>query len=200
MMTAHRCLTSAGSIEGLTVLVTGASGRVGHYAVQMARSMGARVVATVGTDDDRADIETLGAEAVYNFRDDSHPQAMLDTLNSAAIDRVVDVEFGHNLARYLPLLKDNAVVASYASAIEPNPQVDFYALMFLTIFIHPVLVYSMPEAAKNAAKECSYELLAGDEIVHRINHTIPLERIADAHRLVESGARGAVIVTIGENA
>ncbi|MEM7291977.1 MAG: NADPH:quinone reductase [Pseudomonadota bacterium] len=198
MMTAHRCLTSAGEIEGLTVLVTGAMGRVGHYAVQMAREMGARVVATVGSEEDLAEVRALGVTEAVNFRDTDHFEQLLEMIGPSTVDRVVDVEFGANLLSSLPLLKDNAVIASYASGREPMPQIDFYALMFRNIFVHPVLVYSMPAAAKVSAKASINAMLSAEKIVHRINHTLPLDDIARAHELVEAGARGAVIVESGD--
>src|SRR5262245_34322669 len=46
-VTAHRCLFADGPISGLTVLVTGGAGAVGHYAVQLAKLAGAAVIATV---------------------------------------------------------------------------------------------------------------------------------------------------------
>ncbi len=44
-VTAHRCLFADGPISGLTVLVTGGAGAVGHYAVQLAKWAGATVIA-----------------------------------------------------------------------------------------------------------------------------------------------------------
>ena len=49
VMTAHRCLFADGPIRGMTVLVAGGAGVVGHYAVQLARWAGARVIATYAT-------------------------------------------------------------------------------------------------------------------------------------------------------
>src|ERR1700687_6247669 len=48
-MTAWCCLFGDGPIAGLTVLVTGGAGAVGHYAVQLAKGGGARVIATIST-------------------------------------------------------------------------------------------------------------------------------------------------------
>ena len=48
-MTAWCCLFGDGPIAGQTVLVTGGAGAVGHYAVQLAKWGGARVIATVSS-------------------------------------------------------------------------------------------------------------------------------------------------------
>ena len=194
MMTAHRCLTSSQPIEGRTVLVTGAMGRVGRYALQMARILGARVIATAGSDADCAAANRLGAQHTANFRAPDYAQQLRDAAGSEGIALVVDVEFGHNHPDYLDLLQDNAVIASYASGLQPRPEIDFYALMFRNVFLHPILVYSMPQAAKHAAKQAINDMLERRLINHHIGHTVPLDDTARAHQLVESGARGAVIV------
>lgn len=46
-MTAHRCLFADGPVTGKTVLVAGGAGAVGHFATELAKHAGARVVTTV---------------------------------------------------------------------------------------------------------------------------------------------------------
>jgi len=53
-MTAYLCLVTDGPVEGRTVLVAGGAGAVGHYAIELARWMGARVIATVSNDEKAA--------------------------------------------------------------------------------------------------------------------------------------------------
>src|SRR5262249_61318374 len=48
-VTAHRCLFADGPVAGQTVLVTGGAGAVGHYAIQLAKWAGARVIATISS-------------------------------------------------------------------------------------------------------------------------------------------------------
>jgi NADPH:quinone reductase-like Zn-dependent oxidoreductase len=59
-MTAHRCLFADGPIAGKTVLVTGAVGGVGQYAVQLAKWGGARVIATYSSDAEPAPAVPFG--------------------------------------------------------------------------------------------------------------------------------------------
>ena len=195
MMTAHRCLTSGGSIDGKTVLVTGGLGRVGYYAVQMAKHFNARVIATVSDAGDAAAVTDVGADLVVNHNDDDYPGQMVEFIGGANLDVVVDVEFGWNFKRYLPIIRDNGVVASYASSREMNPVLPFYDFMFKNVFIHPILVYSMPAAAKAAAIADITRLLETGEIVHRIAAEYPLDQIAAAHeRLEQTKLRGALVL------
>ena len=195
-MTAHRCLTVAGDIQGLNVLVTGAQGRVGYYAVQMAIAMGAQVIATVGSDEDAEAIQALGASLVLNYRDPDIAQKIIGHLSGALLHRVVDVEFGHNLPRYLAAMADNSAIASYASMLEPTPALPFYDLMFKNISVHPIIVYSMPDAAKQAAVADITQMLEKEQLKHRVAKLFPLEDIVMAHETVEQGTRGCVLLEV----
>ena len=68
-MTAHLCLFADGPIVGKTVLVTGAAGGVGQYAVQLARWGGARVLATVSSAEKAEQARAIGADQVINYRE-----------------------------------------------------------------------------------------------------------------------------------
>ena len=158
--------------------------------------MGARVIATVGSDAEIGSATELGAECVANFRDTDYCDTLAAYTGHASIDRVVDVAFGDNFAQYLPLLKDNAVIAGYAAGRRTRPEIAFYDLMFRNIFVHPILVYSMPDTAKRAAKRDINQMLESGVIQHRISHSLPLENIVAAHELIESGCQGSVVVTM----
>ena len=62
--------------------------------------------------------------------------------------------------------------------------------------IHFVIVYAMPEAAKQLAIADISDKLATDNLQHRVAHTVPLSEIAHAHELIEQGGfRGCVVLT-----
>jgi NADPH2:quinone reductase len=63
--------------------------------------------------------------------------------------------------------------------------------------IRMVLVYILPEAARRQSIQDINQALVQGALVHAIAETYPLERIAQAHKVVESGqAIGNVVVTI----
>ena len=68
VMTAHRCLFADGPLKGKTVLVTGGAGVVAHYAIQLAKWAGARVVTTVSSDAKAAHARAAGADVIVNYR------------------------------------------------------------------------------------------------------------------------------------
>jgi Zn-dependent alcohol dehydrogenase len=67
-MTAWCCLFGDGPIAGQTVLVTGGAGAVGHYAVQLAKWGGARVIATVSSSLKAEQARLAGADLVINYK------------------------------------------------------------------------------------------------------------------------------------
>src|ERR1700692_183852 len=96
-MTAWCCLFGDGPIADQTVLVTGGAGAVGHYAVQLAKAGGARVIATVSSPVEGLEARLAGADFVVNYKtDDVIAKAMAFT-GQRGVDRVVDVDFGGNI-------------------------------------------------------------------------------------------------------
>jgi len=198
-ITAHRCLFADGRIKGQTVLVTGGAGAVGHYAVQLAKTAGARVIATVSSDEKAALASAAGADHVLNYRQADTAAEILGLTDGQGVDRVVDVDFGANLPVTVKATKVNGVIAAYASAAEPEPKLPFYALMARNIAVRPVLIYTMPERAKQAAARDVVRLVTAGQLVHNIAAHYPLDRVVDAHEAQESGKTvGNLVVDVGK--
>src|SRR3970040_2256391 len=87
VMTAHRCLFADGPIDGMTALVTGGAGVVAHYAVQLARWAGARVIATVSSAEKAAHARKGGAHATIDYRRESVPERLHALTRGRGIDR-----------------------------------------------------------------------------------------------------------------
>jgi NADPH2:quinone reductase len=197
-MTAHRAVFGAGPVTGKTLLVTGGAGAVGFYAIQLAKWGGARVLATVSSDEKAAVAKRAGADVVINYRTENVAERVRAVMAGAGIEHIVDVDFGANLATSLAVIADNGVIATYASMGAPQPVLPAYTLTRKNLTIMGVLVYSMPQAAMDAAGADVNTWLAGGCAVHNIAGRFPLKRTADAHVAVESGSVvGKVVVEVG---
>lgn len=197
VMTAHRCLFADGPVRGRNVLVTGGAGVVGHYAVQLARWAGARVIASVSTEEKAAHAKQAGAHAVINYHSEDVASRLRELTGGEGIDRVVDVEFGVNLPGYAKALHPDAVVATYASMRVREPQLPFYDLMRLNFTLRLVFVYTMLKSAKTRALADIARWLAAGRPKFAIAARFPLNEIVAAHELVESGNKiGHVILDI----
>lgn len=198
VMTAHRCVYADGDISGQVVLVTGGAGRVGYYAIQWALIAGAEVIATASNDADRDTCLALGASAVVNHREADWGKQVLIASQGKRVDRVIDVEFGANLPQILNCIATSGVVATYSSTQVKQPSLPFIDMMFMDLTLRMILVYAMPESAKQQAIEAITEALQTGKLQHRIAHKVTLDQITEGHKLVEQGGFGGCVIVSTE--
>jgi NADPH2:quinone reductase len=196
-MTAHRCVFADGPVAGKAVLVTGGAGAVGHYAIQLAKLHGARVIATVSSDQKAQIAMAAGADHTINYRTEDTVQRIMDLTAGAGVDHIVEVDFAGNFKISREILRDNGVLAVYAAGVapQPSPPLQFKAS---NITVRFVLVYDMPEPAKEAAVQEISQLLEGGKLRHLAGPRFPLESVRQAHQAVEGGAIGKVVLEVGE--
>lgn len=197
-LTAYAAVFGDGPIAGLTVLVQGGTGAVGGYAVQLARHGGARVLATVGTPEKAALARALGAEMVIDYRREDVAAAVL-AASEGGVDRVVEVDFGANVATDAAVLREHGVIASYSSTSEREPRLPYYPLAFKGVTVHALQGTIMRETQRAEAVRHIGALLAEGALRHPPTHRFPLARIANAHQAVESGIPGGkILVELGD--
>ena len=195
--TAYHGVFSDGSVEGQTILVTGGAGAVGHYAIQLAKYGGAKVITTVSSEAKAAHARSAGADHVINYKTESVHEKISDLTQGAGVDRVVEVEFGGNLSEVAPVLKAGAVIATYGSMADPKPALPFYDLMFKNVTLKMYLVYLLSEADRKQTVEGLNIALSSGKISHAIAKRIPLEDTAKAHEIVEAASEmGNIIIDI----
>ena len=196
-MTAHRCVFADGAVAGKTILITGGAGRVGYYAIQWAKNAGARVITTASNTEDEQACKDIGADLVINHRNEHWGQEIVAANGGKKVDRVVDVEFGANLPQVLECININSVIATYSSTQVKEPKLPFIQMMFMDLTLRMVIVYAIPEEAKQQAISDIYSALSANKLIHRIAHTLPFEQMAKSHELIEQGGfRGSVVVDI----
>jgi NADPH:quinone reductase len=196
-MTAHRCLFADGPITGKTILVTGAAGGVGQYAVQLAKWGGATVIATVSSAEKGEQARAIGADHVINYRAEDVMTRVQNLTGGAGVDRIVEVAFGANLSSSLQILKTNGVIATYSSDAEPTPTIPFGQFLGKDLTVRFVLVYVMGDAAhQEAIRDITTALEAG--LLHPVAvQRFILAEIATAHEAVETGhTAGKVLIDL----
>ena len=197
-VTAHRAIFADGPIAGQCVLVTGGAGAVGNYAIQLAKWGGAaQVIATVSSPDKAIVAETAGADVVINYRDHDVAAEVLAGTGDQGVDRIIEVAFGANLATTQAVLKDNGVIATYASDAAPTPALPFYPMMMKNALLRWVFMYKIPDDAFAQARDDITHWLAAGPSQHPVAKIFPLHETAAAHAFLESGAAtGTVVVAI----
>lgn len=193
-MTAHRCVTLRADLEGATVLVSGGAGAVGHYAIQWAKRYGARVIATVSSEEKARHAQQAGADRVVDYRSQD-VSVEVKRYSPAGVDHVVDVDFGGNLPTFFPLLANNGSIAYYATNGNRAPTWPAADAMRRNISASAVLLNNAPLGARQRAQRDIVQWLREGGMVHTVSSTHALDRCVDAHMAVESGRkRGTVVV------
>ncbi|HEX6145014.1 MAG TPA: NADPH:quinone reductase [Geminicoccaceae bacterium] len=195
-LTAYGAVFADGPVQGQTVLVTGGAGAVGAYAIQFAKLGGARVVATVSGDAKAEVAADAGADYVLNYRAEDVVGRVLDLPGGGGADRIVDVEFGGNLAQSIKILKPNGVLAAYASDAVLEPKVPFYQLAYRNAAVRFILVFMLPEGLKARGVADITGWLERGELRHTIARRFPLRATADAHAFMERGVIGNVLIDV----
>lgn len=191
-VTAHRCLFADGPIDGAVVLVAGGAGAVGHYAIELAKRAGARVVSTVSSDEKAALARAAGADHVVDYRRDDAADRIREF--APAVDRFVEVAIGANLALDLEVAADHAVIASYAATVDPT--VPVRACMTKNLTLRFVLLYGVPRLALIAAAADITAALEEGRLSELPEQTFTLEETAAAHDAVEGGFPGKVLIDL----
>lgn len=193
-MTAWAATCADGGLEGRTVLVTGGAGAVGRFAIQMAKLAGARVIATVSSDEKAAHAGM--ADHVFNYREENVVRAVNDVTYGAGVDRVIDVDFGGNLESTSQLIREGGVIAAYASMGEREPRLPFYPLMFRNVTLRMLLVYLLDAETRRRGVAQIIRWLEEGKLDCAVAETFPLDRVVEAHEAVEAGrGLGTVVVT-----
>ena len=194
-MTAWCSLFADGPILGQTVLVTGGAGAVGHYAVQLAKWGGARVIATVSSEAKAEQARLAGADLVVNYRTEDVVEKAMTFTDKRGVDRIADVDFGGNIATTLKLMAMNSTIAVYATNGNREPTVPMRDLMERCIALRTLVLYALPWPLLAAAQSDISKWLNAGARLHNIAGQFPLRDTARAHLAVEKGDKlGTVIV------
>jgi NADPH:quinone reductase len=189
--TAQYCLFCDGPVNGQTVLVAGGAGAVGHFAIELAKRAGARVVTTVSSTEKAALAEKAGADLVVNYRS---PGAVDQIKAFGPVHRVIEVALGANLKLDLAVVRPQAAIVTYA-AEAADPALPVRACMTANLTLKFVLLYGVPMTTLDQAAADITAALAAGELTGLPLHKFSLADIAAAHEAAESGIAGKVIVT-----
>lgn len=194
LLTAWYAIDLADDLDGKTVLVTGGAGAVGHFAIQLAKLKGARVLTTVSGPEKAQHAKSAGADEIINYREEDVAARVGELTGGRGVDHYVEVDFHGNAGALPDLISVDATVVVYGTnrpdATIPNVFAHAYKRTRLFFFV----VYFLPDDVIERGKTELLALMNADKLVYPIAGTFPLEDIALAHEEVEAGAIGNVVV------
>lgn len=187
-MTAHYLTHSTYPLqEGDSCLIHAAAGGVGHLLVQMAKMRGARVLATVSTEEKARLARETGADEVIRYTEVEFDEAVRQLTGGRGVNVVYDSVGRTTFMKSLRSLQPRGYLVLYgqsSGAVEPfDPQLlNKYGSLFLT---RPSLHhYSSSEELAQRAGDL-FRWLAEGRLHVRIDRTYPLAEAAEAHRALE---------------
>lgn len=193
-ITGYRAVFADGPVDGLVVLVHGATGGVGSIAAQMAHRGGATVLAVVRNENQRVRARELGAHHVFlNDAPDLAEQIL--AVAPDGVHRIAEVDFAGHIDLDADVLAVGGTVSSYATAAD-RPSVPYWALGFKDATLR--LLGSddfRPEVKADAVRALTDAVVEG-ALQSTIVARLPLDEIATAHEMVEAGAGGRVVVIL----
>ena len=184
-----------GMIPGQKVLIHGAAGGVGSFAVQFAKSGGLLVAATCGTNN-VAYVRSLGADRVIDYKTEDIGRAIRDW-SAEGVDVVLDIVGSTTLPHALDMLRPGGRLVSILTVtadgdIERDRKEaerrGFRKIAFIIDF----------DRARDSMREITHLIDGGLVRVPPID-VLPLEHAARAHRMIETGhVRGKLVLKVAD--
>ncbi len=197
-LTAYAAVFAGGPVTGMDVLVQGGAGAVAAYAIQFARQDSARVLATVSSAEKAAHARRYGADAVIDYRRDDVAERVLTLSNG--VDRIVEVDFGANLAADIKIIRPHGWIASYSSSRVREPVLPYYELAPKGVTIRIVQGKILTKAIRAEGIALISQLMARGALIHPPATIFPFSAIADAHAALENGSVIGKVVVAGPDA
>lgn len=197
-LTALHAVKLHGDIAGKTLLVTGAAAAVGHYAVQMAKAAGARVIGTASPAR-RDHALDAGCDAVIDYRSEDVAARVKELTGGKGADGIIDMDFS-STAGLLPggVLAQHGKIACYGSNIAGDVPVSFPALLWGSLTLQVFVVYELTAQERAMRLRELTEMLEAGTLKHMIGATYGLDEIVAAHEAVEGGkVKGNVVLRMG---
>lgn len=199
-MTAHYLACDTWPLKaGDTVLVHAGAGGVGLLLIQIAKKRGARVLATVGTDEKAELARRAGADAVCVYTRENFTTAAREFSSGRGVDVVYDGVGKATFAGSLDSLRPRGMLVSFGNA--SGPVGEFNPLILSQkgslFFTRPTLGhYTATPVELHDRADALFGWIADGELNVRIGATFPLTAAAEAHRALEGRATTGKVLLV----
>jgi NADPH:quinone reductase-like Zn-dependent oxidoreductase len=192
--TAWRMLVDRGELRpGESVLVLGASGGVGHAAVQIADHAGAEVFATASTDEKLEYARDCGADHTINYDEDDFAAEIRDATGRRGVDMVVDHIGAATYEDSLKSLRKGGRIVTCGATTGPNPDAGLNR-----IFWNQLSVIGSTMATPGQADE-ALDLVWDGTFEPRVREVLPMSEAARAHEMIENREGFGKVVVIPDS-
>ena len=184
-----------------TILIHGGASGIGTTAIQLARAFGARAFATAGTAEKCEACERLGAERAINYRESDFVAVVRQLTADRGVDVVLDMVGGEYFPRNLEALAMDGRLVEIATQRGAKAEINIASVMQRRLTITGSTLRARSVADKGliakAVKRHVWPLLERGVVRPVVYKIFPLERAADAHRMMEAGEHiGKLVLTV----
>lgn len=184
-------------ISGDRCLIHAGAGGVGRLLIQMAKTIGAEVFATVGSEEKARVAQATGADHVINYEEDDFREAIEAIAGPRPLDVVYDGVGATTFDRGLDLLRPTGLMVTFGNASGPVPPFDLLKLsgggsLYVT---RPTLRTHIADT--DALKRRSglvFSAISSGDLDVSIGTLFPLSEAADAHRALEGRTTTAKVL------
>lgn len=181
-----------------TVLVHGATGGVGHIAIQLAKAAGAQVYATGSTEEKLQTAKQLGADAGINYKETEVEEYVNSYTDGKGFEVVFDTVGGENLDRSFEAAAPHGTVLTIVSRSthDLSPMHAKELSLHLTFMLLKILNKEKRKDHGNILRQVN-ELVEEGKLRPLLDpHAFTFDDAAEAHKLLESGqAFGKIVLT-----
>lgn len=140
--------------------------------------------------------KAAGADVVVNYKTEDVVARVREVTAGQGVERIIEVDFGTNVELDVQLLKPDGDIVVYGSNA-PQIAVPFAPMILKNVRLRFFIVYNLSRDDRRNAIAGLTSMLANNGLTHNIAARLPLEKIADAHELVEQGRSvGNVVLEI----
>ncbi len=192
---------------GETILITAASSSTGYAAIQLAKSTGARVIATTRTAKKAGALKQAGADAVIATQEEDLVQRVLAETGGAGVELVYDAVGGRQLATLGQVIKRRGNLILYGLKSGGDLIAPLWDLWTKSIQLHLYIVLKFTGSQslglprnEEALQRAIAFINSGIEkglFKPKVDRTFKLDEVVAAHRYMEAGEQiGKIVITV----
>ena len=171
---------------GETILIQGGAGGVGSFAIQIAKFLRARVLATAGSSNQDT-LRELGADVAIDYLKQNPTEVAIEETGGKGVDAVFDTVGGENLNESLIAIRDFGRAATTLGV----------KLDFESVATKNLTVYSMFLTRERRRLQDLTNLIEQRKLKPLIDQVLPLEQVRKAHERLDSGhGRGKTVLSV----
>ena len=146
-MTAYHAVAVAEAKPGMTVLVSGGAGAVGHYAIQFAKTAGATVITTISSPEKAKLATAAGADHTIDYKRENVGERVMALTGKKGVDAVIELDIAANAKLMPQVLHPRGTIVVYGTGA-PEAEVPLFFFLRNAITLKFIYVYELTAAER----------------------------------------------------